>query len=156
MTDDIDVMLPYSVGNEKFLSDFVTAYVTDDKCTEVIAFLNDMSSDDDDTCNMGIIGTTLSDDINDEFPGINVSMPNIDACRFLSMKYFDDFDIEYVEFEGVTIPIGSVDDIIEMKQSTIDYLGKTLRNNPRRKDIIDLRMLITMRANGTYDIDADI
>lgn len=156
MTDDIDVMLPYSVSNEEFLNTFVSAYAPSDKHTDIIAFLDDMSSDDDDICNMGIIGTTLSEDINDEFPDIDISLPNIDACRFLSLKRLDDFNIECVEFEGVTIPLGSVDDIIEMKQSTIDYLGNTLRNNPRRKDVIDIKTLMTMRANDTYDVDAEI
>ena len=156
MTDDLDVMLPYSVGNAEFLDAFVTAYVPDNHRTAIIAFLDDMSSDDDDTCNMGIIGATLSEDIHDEFPDVNVFLPNIDACRFLSMKHINDFNIEHIEFEGVTIPLGSVDDIIDMKQSTINYLGKTLRNNPRRKDIIDLKTLMTMCADGTYGIDAYI
>ena len=83
-------------------------------------------------------------------------MPNIDACRFLSMKHFEDFDIEYVGFEGVSIPLSSIENIIDMKQSTINYLENTLRNIPRHKDIIDLRTLTAMRANGTYDVDAII
>lgn len=127
MTDDLDVMLPYSVGNQEFLDTFVTSYVPDDQRSESIAFIDEMSSDNDDACNMGVIGTTLSEDINNEFPDIDVSMPNIDACRFLSMKHFEDFDIDYVEFEGTVIPLGSVEDIIDMKQSTIDYLENTLR-----------------------------
>lgn len=34
--------------------------------------------------------------------------------------------------------------------------GITLRNNPRRKDVIDMKTLMPMRANDTYDVDAEI
>ena len=52
MNDDLDIMLPYSVSNQEFLNAFTEAYVPDDKRTEIISFLDDMSSDDDDICNM--------------------------------------------------------------------------------------------------------
>ena len=41
LTDDIDVMLPYSVGNEEFLNTFVSAYAPSDKRADIIAFLDD-------------------------------------------------------------------------------------------------------------------
>lgn len=152
VTYDADIMFSDEYTNTLFSRDYLDAFATDEAQRSAIADAifaggspDDFLIGDDNVVNALFKGARKEID--------GVETPDVDVVRHLNNKSLADLHKGMVLFEGTPIPVASLDDLLDMKQQTIDSLLSRGHELGRPQDYIDrsrLEELIdeAVRENG--------
>lgn len=139
-TIDADLVLPKSYTNKDFAENYIDAYAQNDEQTKTIAIalvgdedLDKLNDKDNKYANISFIGAEK------ELDGIET--PDFDVCRSLNGLSLEDISIEKLNILGFEVSVASIEDLITMKQKTIELYGPDPQTNPRFQDFIDLKIL---------------
>lgn len=139
-TVDADVMFDSSFTNAEFAHAYLSVYAADPKYSESVyeavfgeGAFEELSTDAQALVNASFVGADADID--------GISTPDFDVVRNLNGIDLADIKFEEIDFKGYPIKVATADQLLYMKEATINLLHADITTTSRPQDFIDAMRL---------------
>lgn len=139
-THDADIMFGSEYTNVDFAKIYMAAFGEDGQFAQTAydemfgaGAFEELAEEDQALVNCSFCGP-------DTFSGKS-DYPDFDVVRSLNGLALDDLDREYIQVEGVAVPVAKVETLLEMKRRTVALLKSDLSFSSRPQDYADIETL---------------